>query len=320
MNSVASPLSPETAERHRVRSLLVNDEGNAALHFIDREFPDRNWSYRNPGRDLQLIGDYRVLRSHPQGFVELDLERRGTVVREVFLPELPGSVESARRLTNQHTIIAGNGGGGSFLWELDREHALIQDRRLFFPAVEKVRLVRRTEQGTYLFCSERAGTNTIHEADFQSGLKTLFEVPSGVPADSMVKAVRIAGDVITVSSGYAASLLVIDTRRQQILATVGGKSQPEPADLARPLSPFFFSGYQMLENGDYLLSNWQGHSAAKNDQGYQLLRYDAQGKLIWAFDQSAHPHLSSLNNVILLDGLDLRKLHDEPRGVLVPSE
>ena len=73
----------------------------------------------------------------------------------------------------------------------------------------------------------------------------------------------------------------------------------------------------MFENGDILVANWQGHSAAKNQQCYQLLRFDAQGKLLWSFDQSSYPEISSLNNVIALDGLDTRKLHDEPRGLLV---
>jgi len=206
----------------------------------------------------------------------------------------------------------------SFLWELDRDHRVVASRRLSFAGIEKVRLVRQTEQGTFLFCSENAGSNLVHEADWETGARVLFEVPKGVPADSMVKAVRVSADVITVSTGYAASLLRIDTERKQVLLTIGGREQLNPEQCQRPLSPFFFSGYQMFENGDYLLSNWQGHSAAKNSQGYQLLRYDAMGRLLWAFDQTAHPNLSSLNNVLALDGLDTRKLHDEPRGVLVP--
>ncbi|MEO8215256.1 MAG: hypothetical protein ABI560_18800, partial [Myxococcales bacterium] len=55
------------------RKLLVNDEGKSTLHFFDRDDPRRSWSHQGPGRDLQLIGQQRVLRSHPQGYVELDL-------------------------------------------------------------------------------------------------------------------------------------------------------------------------------------------------------------------------------------------------------
>ena len=302
---------------HRPRRLLVNDEGNAALHYLDAERPARNWTRTGPGRDLQLIGQNRVLRSHPQGYVEVELEH-GSVAREVSVAGLPGGIESARRLPNGNTIIAGNGGDGAFIGEVDRDHVIIDHRLLCFAGIEKVRLVRRTEQGTFLFCSEKQGQNFIHEADWSSGVKTLFEIPKGVPADSMVKAVRVSADVITVSTGYAGSLLRIDTARRQILHTIGGKDQPIGEGLARPLSPFFFSSYQMFENGQYLIANWQGHSAEKNGQGYQLLRYDANGTLLWAFDQSSYPHLSSLNNVLALDGLDTAQLHDELRGVLIP--
>lgn len=298
--------------------LLVNDEGNAALHYVNADLPDRNWTHRGPGRDLQLIGNHRVLRSHPQGYVELDL--RGAVSLEVTIPGVPGAVESARRLPSGHTVVAGNGAGGSFIWEIDREQRPVAGRQLFFSGVEKVRLVRQTEAGTFLFCSEKQGTNTIHEADWKSGAQVLFEVPKVIPADSMVKAVRVSADIVTVSTGYAASLLRIDTANKQTLLTIGGKVQPDGDESTRPLSPFFFSGYQTFENGDCLVANWQGHSAAKNGQGYQLLRYDAKGVLLWAFDQTLYPGMSSINNVIALDGLNTQRLHDEPRGVLVPIE
>jgi hypothetical protein len=312
--------APASQSIHQPRQLLVNDEGNAAVHFLDLDSPERSWSYRGPGRDLQLIGRNRVLRSHPQGYIELDLERRGALAMEVAIPQLPGLVESARRLPNGNTIVAGNGAQGIFLWEVDTEHQLVGDHRLCIAGVDKARMVRRTQEGTLLFCSETDGRSLVHEADWQAGCKVLFEVPTETPADSMVKAVRVAPNVITVSTGYAASLLRIDTARQRVVATIGGKAEPDATALSRPLSPFFFSGYQMFANGDYLISNWQGHSAAKNGQGYQLLRYDAQGELLWSFDQSAHPFMSSLNNVIALDGLDTQKLHDEPLGVLVPLE
>jgi hypothetical protein len=313
--SIASKLAPVV----QPRELLVGDEGNSALHYLNAAFPERNWTYRGPGRDLQLIGKNSVLRSHPRGYVELELER-GTVLREVSIPGIPGGIESARRLANGNTVVIGNGAGGVFLWEVGPDNGVIADRRVFCDGIDKARLVRQTEGGSFLFCSETEGRSIIHEAGWKTGARALFEVPSDVAADSMVKAVRLSADVVTVSTGYAASLLRIDTARKTVLQILGGKAQPTPPGCARPLSPFFFSGYQMFANGDYLISNWQGHSAAKNEQGYQLLRYSSEGNLLWSFDQTAYPFVSSLNNVIALDGLDTGRLHDEPRGILVPID
>jgi hypothetical protein len=125
-----------------------------------------------------------------------------------------GAVRHAeRRLPNGNTVVAGNGSNGAFLWEFDSEHRAIPERRLHVAGIEKVRMVRRTATDTYLFCSETDGRSVIHEADFRTGCRALFEVPKDAPADSMVKAVRVTDDVIVVSTGYAASLLRIAADR-----------------------------------------------------------------------------------------------------------
>jgi len=303
---------------HAPRKMLLNDEGSSALHHFDLDEPGKSWTYQAPGRDLQLIGKGHLLRSCPQGYVELDLAS-GAVLRSVTIAGAPGGVESARRLSNGNTVIIGNGGGGIFVWEVDREGNAVPGRRRLFDGIDKGRMVRLTEEGTFLFCSETDGKKLIHEGDWERELVTLFEVPSEVPADSMVKAIRIAPGIITVSTGYAASLLRIDTVRKVVLQTIGGRASKDDSG-KRPLSPFFFSGYQMFADGSFLVANWQGHGLGHNPQGYQLLQYDREGKLGWRFDQTEYPMISSLNNVIALDGLDRDKLHDERNGVLAPIE
>jgi len=128
--------------------------------------------------------------------------------------------------------------------------------------------------------------------------------------------VRVANDRLVVSAGYSASLLLIDTARGAVVQTIGGKAQPEPKGLRRLLSPNFFSGFQLLASGDYLIANWQGHGPTHAPDGYQVLMYSASGELVWTFDQTEYPHMTSLNNVIALDGLDSSRLYDERRGLL----
>lgn len=296
------------------RRLLLNDEGSAAVHYLDLETPARNWSFNGPGRDLQLIGDERVLRSSPTGFVELSLVD-GKLLREVTLPGLP-AIESARRLPNGNTVVLGNGDNGIFVCELDSRAAPVAGRVLVGAGLLKGRLVRHTAADTLLFCSETDGKRVIHEATWDGGVKTLFQIPEGVPADSMLKAVRVAADRLVVSAGYSASLLVIDTAKGTVVQTIGGKTQPEPPGLRRSLSPNFFSGFQLLPSGQYLIANWQGHGPSHANDGYQVLMYGADGELLWTFDQTEFPRMTSLNNVIALDGLDTSRLHDERRGVI----
>jgi hypothetical protein len=296
------------------RRLLLNDEGSAAVHYLDLDTPGQGWTFSGPGRDLQLIGNGRVLRSTPTGFVELSLQG-GQLLREVTLPGLPG-IESARRLPNGHTVVLGNGDNGIFVCELDARADPVSGRLLVGAGLLKGRLVRHTWQNTLLFCSETDGKRVIHEASWGGTVKTLFQIPDGVPADSMLKAVRVAADRVVVSAGYSASLLVVDTARGAVVQTIGGKLQPEPKGLRRLLSPNFFSGFQLLPGGGYLIANWQGHGPSHAADGYQVLMYGANGELVWTFDQTEYPGMTSLNNVIALDGLDSQRLYDERNGLL----
>lgn len=298
------------------RRLLLNDEGSSAIHFLDLDTPSRSWRFDGPGRDLQLIGDERVLRSTPSGFVELDL-LTGRLQREVALSGTVG-IESARRLPNGNSLVLGNGPSGIFVWELDRDGRPITSRTLLGAGLEKGRMIRHTADDKLLFCSETAGKRVVHEADWAGGIRTLFEIPEKVAADSMVKALRVAPNRVVVSTGYAASLLEIDTARGEVLRSIGGKTQAAPSGLRRPLSPHFFSGYQVLADGSYLVANWQGHGPSHGGDGYQVLSYDSDGRLTWCFDQTEFPHMTSLNNVIALDGLDTSRLHDERCGPLAP--
>ena len=296
------------------RRLLLNDEGSAAVHYLDLDWPSHSWTFKGPGRDLQLIGDGRLLRSTPTGFVELALTD-GRLLREVTLPGLPG-IESAQRLANGNTVVLGNGDNGIYVCELDARAAPVAGRVLVGAGLLKGRLVRHTAHDSLLFCSETDGQRVIHEATWRGGVKTLFRIPDGVSADSMLKAVQVAPDRVVVSAGYSASLLVIDTARGVVVQTIGGKAQPAPAGLRRPLSPNFFSGFQLRPDESFLIANWQGHGPSHAQEGYQVLMYGADGALSWTFDQTEYPHMTSLNNVLALDGLDTSRLHDERRGVI----
>jgi hypothetical protein len=158
---------PENTPPRFPRKMLLGDEGNSALHYVDLDVPHHNWTYRGRGRDLQLIGKRRVLRSQPQGYVELDLANMGRVVRDVAIANVPGDVESARRLPNGNTIIAGNGGGGIFVWEIDAAHSSAGF------AIKHMK--KAIEMDPH-----------CHEAFFQLGLAFLEQ--QGIPRDQVVSA------------------------------------------------------------------------------------------------------------------------------------
>src|SRR5690606_20335278 len=83
-------------------------------------------------------------------------------------------------------------------------------------------------------------------------------------------------------------------------------------------NPYFYSGFQILENGNYVVANWQGHGPTHGASGMQVLEYNAQHEKVWHWNQDAE-RISSLQGVIVLDGLDLNYLHvEDASGKLAP--
>jgi hypothetical protein len=132
---------------------LAIDEGNGTLLRIDETEPGRNWVVDLPwpqSRDMQLIGEGRVLIGHQFGYAEFEIAT-GRVVREVKSLE---GVTSVRRLSDGTTRVAGvnlAGAAGVTLIELDRLDSIVQHHVL---AGDYVRLIRQTAVDTLLLmCS-----------------------------------------------------------------------------------------------------------------------------------------------------------------------
>src|SRR3954465_15624843 len=129
---LASVVASRAAEiKH---DLLILDEGIWNLLRVNQNDPSKNWithidpksppeikrpaNWRAAPRDMQLIGNNRVLISHDAGYSEFDITT-GKLVKEVAPP--PG-IATAHRLPNGHTLIAGvdlDGSKGVVVLEID---------------------------------------------------------------------------------------------------------------------------------------------------------------------------------------------------------
>ena len=92
---------------------------------------------------------------------------------------------------------------------------------------------------------------------------------------------------------------------------VGGKEQ-----VPEKVRPFFYAMFQLLPNGNVLLANWQGHGPGFGNSGVQLLEFHPAGEIVWTWSKA--DLISSLQGVLVLDGLDTARLHDERSGVMSP--
>ena len=281
---------------------IAIDEGHATLLHVDERDQSKNWLVpigQPAARDMQLIGGNKILIGHHHGYTEFDI-LLGRIVKEFKLLE---GVTAVRRQLNGHTIIAGvdiPGAKGVAVLELDADDQEVY--RAIFPG-DYVRLIRQTEQGTYLMsCNDR-----IREGSRDGKYLREFPVDGFYHA---WKSLRLPNGNLIVTAGYGAFVVELDSSGN-ILRKFGGKeTAPET------VHPFFYAMFQLLPNGNVVLANWQGHGPGFGRSGVQLLEFNLAGEIVWSWSKA--DLISSLQGVLVLDGLDTTKLHDERKGVMQP--
>jgi len=293
------PVGATPDERH----LLLRDEGLSRLHYVDLGIPANTWSVDIPvGRELQLVGDNRVLVGTENGYQERSV-LDGELLDEVSTH--PGTI-AARRLRNGNTLLVGldwQGATGILLLEVDGSGA--EQDRVNFPQFGYVRLVRPTPSGTYLVTADATVFEGTPDGD------VIWEVAVQYSTEPHAwKALRLPSGDTMVSTGYEASLQVFSPAEQMT----------ERIRAPGEVMPNFFSDFQLLASGNILVANWQGHGTGYGASGRQVIELDRSGGLVWSWQQD--PELiSSLQAVILLDGLDLMRLHvEDTTGELLPVE
>ena len=115
-----------------------------------------------------------------------------------------------------------------------------------------------------------------------------------------------------VSAGYGAFVVELDPEGKIVRKFGGKESVPEQ------VRPFFYAMFQLLPNGHLVQANWQGHGPGYGQSGVQLLEFNAAGDIVWMWSKA--DLISSLQGLLVLDGLDTSKLHDEREGVMQPLD
>ncbi len=281
---------------------IAIDEGHATLLHIDERDQSKNWIVpigQPAARDMQLIGDRKILVGHHHGYSEFDIAT-GRILKEF---KSLARVTAARRQPNGHTLIAGVDippTKGVVLLELDGNDKEID--RINFPG-DYVRLIRQTNEGTFLMsCNDR-----IREGSRDGKYVREFPVEGFYHA---WKSLRLRNGNLLVTAGYGAFVVELDPAGKTLRRIGGKESLPEN------VRPFFYAMFQLLANGHIVLANWQGHGPGLGHSGVQLLEFNSAGQIVWSW--SKQDLISSLQGVLVLDGLDTGKLHDERDGIMEP--
>ena len=297
----AKSVSGQSPAGYTHRRLLIRDEGISQLAYLDLTNPAANWYTPVPvGRDMQLVGNGRVLVGTGTGYEEHEIAT-GKKVYE--LTDYPGTI-AARRLRNGNTLLTGvnwQKKKGIVLVEADATGAI--QRLITYPGFDYVRLVRETPSGNFLVTAN----NTIFEGN-EKGDIVWKAVIGDAEKTHAWQALRLANGQTIVSTGYAKKLELF-AADGKLLDTITGPVS---------VNPDFYAGFQILANGNYIVANWQGHGPKHGASGTQVLEYTTAGKLAWSWQQDA-TKFSSLHSVIVLDDLDLDFLHvEDANGMLAP--
>jgi hypothetical protein len=278
------------------------DEGLAQLFYVNENAPAKNWLVpvgQPQARDLQLIGGNRLLVGHDTGYAEFDLAT-GKKLAEVASYK---GVASARRLPNGHTLLTGvnlGGATGVVVLEIDAANTVVN--KIVYPG-NYVRLMRQTAKGTFLLMTD----TTIREGDATGAIVWEAKIDGFRHA---WKALRLPNGDTFASAGYGAFLVELDPAGK-IVRKFGGKE-----DTPAAVKAGFYATFQLLPNGDVVVANWQGHGPGHGASGVQLLEFDKTGAIVWQWSEA--DKISSLQGVLVLDGLDTTVLHDERNGIMEP--
>jgi hypothetical protein len=305
---------------------LALDEGLSDVMHVNEANPKQNWLVHighDLPRDMQLEGGGRLLISHDRGYGEYDIAT-GKLIKDVAIYH---DVSSVRRLPNGNLLMAGVDFDGK---KLNRGHDPVGDptghhvlfvefspdgqvvRRTTYIG-DYLRLVRQTEAGTFLcacntlFREADGNGNWIRDipvAGFQHAWEAL-RLPNG-------NTLMSAGFGTSIPPGKGGSSFMAEVDAAGTLVHRYGDSHQVPARV----HPYFYAMFQLLPNGDVVIANWQGHFAGHNNSGSQLIELDPQGNLVWEWSDRAF--VSSLQGVLVLDGLDRSVLNDERHGVMAP--
>lgn len=291
----------KSVTNYDTRRLLLRDEGMSQLCYVDIAKPGANWYVPVPaGRDLQLAGNGRVLIGTGTGYEEREIAT-GKKVAELIT--FPGTV-AARRLRNGNTLLTGanwQNKKGIVLVEVDAAGTI--KRTINYPGFDYVRLVRETTTGNFLITAD----NTVFEGNDLGTILWQVKI-SGVEKPHAWQALRLANGTTVISAGFSKNFQLFSADGK-LIDTISGPSE---------IKPNFYAGFQILSNGNYVVTNWQGHGPKFGASGTQLLEYSPDGKLEWKWQQDA-AKFSSLQGVIVLDGLDIHLLHTEnANGALSP--
>lgn len=298
MQNAVAQLPPQM-----IHKVIVADEGNGKVHCINLANPSERWSITTANRDLQLIGSDRLMVSVGDGYAEYNV-KTGAFIKKV---SVGGTVQSVFRLSDTATFIGIDGNPAS-IREVDSTGKEI--RKINFAVNASIRIIRPTSDGTFLVGGKVAGT--MYECDSTGVIQ--WEVQAG---GEPYMALRLPNGNTLISTGFGCQMVLVDAEAK-VLKRFPTDADKNGSEFWSRAAPNFFAGFQVLENGNIVVSNWEGHGGGNGSKGFQLIEIDSSLTKVVSYWEQDPALISSLHGVLVLDGLDTELMYSDMNGALAP--
>ena len=279
----ATPLLIAAAPPAGLRFLAL-DNGDQRLVHVDQTGATPPWSAEIPpgARDLQLLPDgQRVLLSHGTG---LQIRRLTDGALAGLDVRAFAKIQSALALPDGGFLLAAGDKGGVTLITLDSAGAETARRTL--PGFPELRLLRpAAAPETFLLTTAQPYRVAEVHATADAVARELRSWP--LRGKGYVAALSADGTLHAPNGGpceierFAAD--------GTPLPALGGKTSAPGLD--------WFSGCHVLPDGSVVVANWMGHLPRDQRHGPHLLRYAADGRVLWSWSD---PSVAQVTNVLVL--------------------
>jgi hypothetical protein len=260
---------------------FANDNARNVLNYVNEFDPTKNWTKPvndttvNSGRQIELVANpavtnagaltgKAVMISVNKGYQEYH-PVTGERLANVVLAGTTG-VRGAVRLPTGNTLL---GVGDNKLRVVDKNGATVgQECTLPGAGGDSLRVLTRDEATGNILLGRLLDLFIVNETCQQQWTAKL---PAGSKAYSVFP--RVGGGVWA-TSGAPSTVIEYD-QGGTIVSQLGGKTAHPGIGLD------FFSGFEMLPNGNVVAANWQGHVEAPAANTPHLVEFDKTNKLVW---------------------------------------
>ena len=260
------------------RFVCVDNGANRLVH-VDQLRKGGDWSVDLPAgaRDIQLLEADVLLVSHGSGAGEYSL-KDGRLIR--LISDKYRNINSARRLPDGIIILVSRSGE---VFALDNEGKETGRFKIDYKNLD-IRLARFNAAGNLLVVQTKE-PRCVVEADMTG--KVVRTVPL---SGKGYRAQALENGNLLVSIGDSVKVVEIDAQGE-VVHFVGGKEKHPDAGLD------FFSGFELLPNGNIVVANWLGHG--KQGTAPHLYEFDRQNNIVWSWED--HTKAKQVTNLLVLE-------------------